>query len=110
MGAFLVTQAFAATGIWGAVGMFFLWLTFGYFLGAPPCIGVLASYSLWDEDEAFKVLFVQGFLWVGALWLVSTVYSNDIMHWFGMASGINGLLMAPAMVKERKDQINSKSE
>ena len=110
MGAFLVTQAFGVTGFGGAALMLLLWVTFGHFLGAPPCIGVLASYSLWDEDEAFQVLFVQGFLGMGSTWLLDTVYSNDIMLWFCMASGINGLLMAPAMVKEKKDQINSKSE
>ena len=90
--------------------MLLLWVTFGHFLGAPPCIGVLASYSLWDEDEAVGALMLHSFLFFGACWLLDKVYSNDIMLWFLMASGVNGLLMAPAMVKEKQDQINSKSE
>lgn len=110
MGAFLVTQAFAATGIGGAALMLLLWVTFGHFLGAPPCIGALASREYWDDDELFGVLFVQGFMFVGLMWVVKDVFPNDLDLWFIEASGINGLLMAPAMVKEKKDQISSKSE
>ena len=110
MGAFLVTQAFGVTGFGGAALMLLLWVTFGHFLGAPAGIGVLASYDLWDEQEAVGALMLHCFLFSGACWLLDKVYSNDIMLWFVMASGINGLLMAPAMVKEKQDQINSKSE
>lgn len=110
MGAFLVTQAFGVAGFGGAALMLLLWVTFGHFLGAPPCIGVLASYNLWKEDEAIGTLMVQGSLFAGLLWLLGEVFTQDITLWFCMASGVNGLLMAPAMVKEKQDQINSKSE
>ena len=110
MGAFLVTQAFAATGIGGAALMLLLWVIFGHFLGAPPCIGALASREYWDDDELFGVLFVQGFMFVGLMWFANEAFPNDLGLWLMAASGINGLLMAPAMVKEKKDQISSNSE
>ena len=110
MGAFLVTQAFAATGIGGAALMLLLWVIFGHFLGAPPCIGALASREYWDDDELFGVLFVQGFMFVGLMWFANEAFPNDLGLWLMAASGINGLLMAPAMVKEKKDQISSNPE
>ena len=90
--------------------MLILWVLFGHFLGLPPCIGVLASYSLWDESEAIGVLIVQSLLWTGSLWLLDKVYSNDLMIYFFLASAVNGLLMAPAMVKEKTDQNNSRKD
>ena len=86
MGAFLVTQASAATGIGGA----------------PPRIGALASREYWDDDELFGVLFVQGFMFVGLMWFANEAFPNDLGLWLMAASGINGLLMAPAMVKEKR--------
>ena len=102
IGTFLVTQAFAATGIGGAALMLLLWVIFGYFFGAPPCIGALASREYWDDDELFGVLFVQGFMFVGLMWFANEAFPNDLGLWLMAASGINGLLMAPAMVKEKR--------
>ena len=102
IGTFLVTQAFAATGIGGAALMLLLWVIFGHFLGAPPCIGALASREYWDDDELFGVLFVQGFMFVGLMWFANEAFPNDLGLWLMAASGINGLLMAPAMVKEKR--------
>ena len=49
-------------------------------------------------------------MFVGLMWFANEAFPNDLGLWLMAASGINGLLMAPAMVKEKKDQISSNSE
>ena len=107
MGAILVVQAFSTAGLGPAVLSFVLWVLFGYFLGLPPVIGLLCSWTLWKPNEAFVGLVVQTLLFVGALWIFAAAGLGDLRVLFAVFCGINGFFMAPAMVKERQDQIDS---
>ena len=107
MGAILVVQAFSIAGVGSAVLSLVLWVLFGFFMGLPPLIGLLFSWALWKPNEAFAGLVVQTLLFVGALWIYEAAGLGDLRVLFAVFCGINGLLMAPAMVKEKQDQTNA---
>jgi len=107
MGAVLVAQAYSIAGVGAAVLSLVLWVLFGYFLGLPPVIGLLFSWGLWKPSEAFAGFVVQILLFGGALWIFEAAGLVELTVLFVVFSGINGLVMAPAMVKEKQDQFNS---
>lgn len=107
MGAFLVAQAFSTAGIGPAVLSLMLWVLFGFFFGLPPLIGLLFSLAYWKPNEAIAGFVVQTLLFVGALWIYEAAGLGDLTVLFVVFCGINGLLMAPAMVKEKQDQTNA---
>ena len=107
LGAVLVAQAFSIAGIGAAILALVLWVLFGSMLGLPPLIGLLFTLGLWKPQEALAGLVVQSLLFVGALWIFEAVGLGDVRVLFAVFCGINGFLMAPAMVKERHDQINA---
>ena len=106
-GAVLVFQAFSIAGVGAAVLSLVLWVLFGFFLGLPPLFSLLFSLGLWKPQEALAGLVIQSLLFVGALWIFEAAGLGDLRVLFAVFCGINGFLMAPAMVKERHDQINA---
>ena len=77
-----------------------------YFLGLPPLIGLFSTWGLWKPNEALAGLFVQALLWVGALWAFEASGLGDLKILFTIFCAINGVLMAPAMIKEKQDEVN----
>ena len=105
MGAFLATKAIVTAGIWPGILSILFWILFGFFLGIPPIIGLLSSWKLWETKEAFTGLAVQVILLAGALWIFEVIGLADLSVWFVAFSAINGFLMAPAMVKEKYEEV-----
>ena len=106
-GTVLFVQALSTSGIGPAVLSLVLWVLFGFFWGLPPLIGLFFSLPYWKPSEAFAGFVVQAALFGGALWIFEAAGLGELTVLFVVFSGINGLLMAPAMVKERQDQINA---
>ena len=104
MGAVLVFSAFSSAGIGPGFLSFVLWLLFGHFWGLPPLIGLLATWELWRPNEALAGLVIQVLLFVGALWAFEAAGIGDLMILFVVFSAINGVLMAPAMMQEKRDE------
>ena len=108
MGTALVASAFRNAGIGPAFLALVLWILFGHFLGLPPLIGLLSTWELWKPSEALAALFVQALLWVGALWAFEASGLSDLKILFTVFCIINGFSMAPAMIKEKRDEVNKR--
>ena len=104
-GTVLVASAFSIGGIGPALLALVLWILFGFFLGLPPLVGLLSTWGLWKPSEAFTGLIVQAVLFVGALWAFEAAGLGDLKILFVVFSAINGVLMAPAMMKEKRDEV-----
>ena len=104
-GTVLVASAFSIGGIGPAVLALALWILFGFFLGLPPLIGLLSTWGLWKPSEAFTGLIVQALLFVGALRALEAAGLGELSILFAVFCGINGFVMAPAMIKEKQDEV-----
>ena len=104
-GVVLVASAFRIGGIGPAFLALVLWILFGSFLGLPPLVGLVATWRSWKPIEAFAALVVQTLLFVGALWAFKAAGLGDLSILFTVFCTINGFLMAPAMIRERQDQV-----
>ena len=105
MGTFLVGSAFGSAGIGPGLLSLVLWLLFGHFLGLPPLIGLLSTWELWKPNQALAGLAIQVLLFIGALWAFQAAGLGDLTILFVVFSAINGVLMAPAMIQEKKDEV-----
>tara|TARA_B100000674_G_scaffold493063_1_gene514505 strand:- start:73 stop:498 length:426 start_codon:yes stop_codon:yes gene_type:complete len=105
MGAVLVFSAFGSAGIGPGLLSLVLWLLFGHFWGLPPLIGLLSTWELWKPNEALAGLVIQVLLFLGALWAFQAAGLGDLTILFVVFSAINGFLMAPAMIQEKKDEV-----
>ena len=81
------------------------WLLFGHFWGLPPLIGLLSTWELWKPNEALAGLVIQILLFLGALWAFQAAGLGDLTILFVVFSAINGVMMAPAMIQEKKDEV-----
>ena len=106
LGTVLVVSAFSTAGIGAAALAFVLWVLFGFFMGLPPLIGLLMTWRYWAPNEALAGLTVQALLFVGAIWIFQAAGLGDLTILFVIFSAINGVMMVPAMVKEKQDQLN----
>ena len=104
-GTVLVASAFSIGGIGPALLALVLWILFGFFLGLPPLVGLLSTWGLWKPSEAFTGLIVQALLFVGALWAFKAAGLGGLSILFAAFCGINGFLMAPAMIREKQDEV-----
>ena len=104
-GAVLVASALSIGGIGPAALALVLWILFGFFLGLPPLVGLLSTWELWKPSEAFTGLIVQTLLFVGALWAFEAAGLGELSILFAVFCGINGFLMAPAIIRGKQDEV-----
>ena len=105
MGTVLVAGALSSAGIGPAFLALVLWVLFGYFFGLPPLIGLLSTWELWDPKEAIQGFVVQAALFVGALWAFEAAGLGNLTVLFVVFSAIQGVMMAPGMIQEKKDEV-----